>query len=89
MLDESSFAIMVMTAEDELIDETFQARQNVIHEAGLFQGRLGFPRAIMVREEGVSMPSNLDGIQYISFSSSIRETYGEVLAAIRREFGAF
>lgn len=89
MLAEATFAVLVMTAEDEQADGTFRARQNVVHEVGLFQGRLGFPRAIVVRQEGVEMLSNLDGIQYVPFTAHIRETYGEVLSAIRREFGAF
>ncbi|QNL13341.1 CMP/hydroxymethyl hydrolase [Microcystis phage vB_MaeS-yong1] len=78
-----------MTAEDEMADGTVRARQNVIHEAGLFQGRLGFTRAIVLREHGTETFSNIDGIQRIEFSKeNIRETFGEVLATIRREFGA-
>src|SRR3546814_2415043 len=52
MLDASAIAFLVMTAEDELADGSLQARMNVIHEAGLFQGRLGFSRAIVMLEEG-------------------------------------
>lgn len=40
MLDKACFAFLVMTSEDELADGTKQARANVIHEVGLFQGRL-------------------------------------------------
>jgi predicted nucleotide-binding protein len=87
MAEKSSFAILVMTAEDEQADGGHQARQNVIHEAGLFQGRLGFPRAIMLLEEGVEEFSNVQGVQYIRFArGNIKETYGEVLATLRREF---
>ena len=50
MLDSSSFALLVMTAEDEMADGTFQPRMNVVHELGLFQGRLGW-RGIMLLEE--------------------------------------
>lgn len=85
----SNFAIIVMTAEDEMADGQVRARQNVIHEAGLFQGRLGFSRAIVLREVGTETFSNMDGIQRIEFSkNNIRETFGEVLATIRREFGS-
>jgi predicted nucleotide-binding protein len=37
-----------MTAEDEQADGNHHARMNVIHEVGLFQGRLGFERAIVL-----------------------------------------
>jgi predicted nucleotide-binding protein len=87
MLENSSFALLVMTGEDLMADENIRARQNVIHEVGLFQGRLGFNRAIMLVEEGIEDFSNMDGIQQIRFSKGhIKETFGEVLATIRREF---
>lgn len=38
----SSFAILVMTGEDKDENGKLRARQNVIHEIGLFQGKLGF-----------------------------------------------
>ncbi len=89
MLDKSSFALLVMTGEDETAEGKVRARQNVVHEAGLFQGRLGFSRAIVLLEEGLEEFSNLQGIVYIRFKSGrIQETYGEVLATLRREFSA-
>jgi len=88
MSEKSSFALLVLTAEDQTADGAMRARQNVIHETGLFQGHLGFDRAIMVVEEGVELGSNFDGIQQIRFTSGhFAETFGEVLATIRREFG--
>ena len=88
MLEESSFAILVMTGEDEATDGTMRARQNVIHEIGLFQGQLGFARAIVLLEEGTEEFSNIQGIDQIRFSKgNIKETFGEVLATLRREFG--
>lgn len=87
MVRKSSFAILVLTADDEQADGLHRARQNVIHEAGLFQGRLGFSRAIMLLEENVEEFSNVQGVQYIRFSkNNIKETFGEVLATLRREF---
>ena len=56
MLDSACFAFLVMTAEDEKTDGTKHARENVIHEAGLFQGRLGFERAIILL---MAVPSSL------------------------------
>jgi predicted nucleotide-binding protein len=86
MLDASSIAFLVHTAEDETADEKFRARQNVVHETGLFQGRLGFSKAVVLMEEGVEGFSNLAGIQYIPFQKGhINGTFGEVLATIRRE----
>lgn len=87
MLDKSSFALLVMTGEDETAEGSLRARQNVIHEIGLFQGRLGFSRAVVLIEENVEGFSNLQGVDQIRFSkNNIKETYGDVLATLRREF---
>ncbi len=51
-LGRCSFALCVLTAEDATGDGHLMARQNVVHEIGLFQGRYGFDRALMLVEEG-------------------------------------
>jgi hypothetical protein len=87
MLNKSSFAILVMTGEDETASGDIRARQNVVHEAGLFQGKLGFNRAIVLVENGVETFSNISGIQQIRFEpKQIRSTFGDVLATLHREF---
>lgn len=84
---EASIAFLLHTAEDETSDGELRARQNVVHETGLFQGRLGLQRAIILREEGCQPFSNIDEVQEIRFArGAVRETFGEVLAVIRREF---
>lgn len=88
MLTDSSIAFLVLTGEDMHVDGELHARENVIHELGLFQGKVGFKRAIAILEEGVNEFSNILGVNQIRFSkSNIREAYGDVLATIRREFG--
>ena len=88
MLDSSYMAFLIMTGEDETAEEQIRPRQNVVHELGLFQGRLGFPRGIAVVEEGIELFSNVYGIQQIRFSpGNLKEAYGDIVATIRREFG--
>lgn len=84
MLDNSSLAILVHTPEDDLVDGSKSSRPNVIHETGLFQGRLGFSRAILLMKDGVNEFSNVFGVQQIRYTD-IKTTYGEVLAWIKRE----
>jgi hypothetical protein len=87
MAAEASIALLVHTAEDEQADNTMRARQNVVHETGFFQGRLGFERAIILREEECDSFSNIDGVQEIRYPRGrIREAFGDVVATIRREF---
>lgn len=67
MLDDACFAFLVMTGEDETGDGRLVARQNVVHEIGLFQGRLGFNRAIVLLEESCEEFSNIVGLTQIRF----------------------
>lgn len=78
-LNNSSFAILIMTAEDETAEGTSRARQNVIHEAGLFQGRLGFDKVIILKQDGVEEFSNVAGLQYIPFTGdNIEQSFYEI-----------
>jgi len=87
MLAKSSFAVLVMTGEDKDSNGQLRARQNVIHELGLFQGKLGFSRAIVLLEEETEEFSNIHGINQIRYGkNNIKETYGEILATLKREF---
>ena len=86
MLDEASFAFLVMTGEDLTADNTLQARQNVVHEAGLFQGRLGPRRAIILLEEGCEEFSNIIGLSQIRFPRDrISAAFEEVRQVLERE----
>ncbi|MGX7829035.1 TIR domain-containing protein [Actinokineospora sp. 24-640] len=88
LLSDAAFAILVLTGDDTTEAGTKRARQNVVHEVGLFQGRLGWHRAVLVVEEDVELFSNIDGVQQIGFSrGNIRETFGDVVSTLHREFG--
>lgn len=86
MLDQATFAFVVMTAEDEQPDGTKRARENVIHEVGLFQGRLGFRKAIVMLEHGCNEFSNIAGVGEIRFGKGdIESKFEEVRRTLERE----
>jgi len=86
MLDESAIAFLLMTAEDEQVDGKQHARQNVIHEAGLFQGRLGFERAIILLEEGCEEFSNVQGLGQIRFPrGNVSAVFEDIRRVLERE----
>jgi hypothetical protein len=86
MLDGAAIAFMIMTAEDEHTDGKMSARMNVIHEVGLFQGRLGFTKAIVLLEEGCEEFSNIQGLGQIRFpKGNIKAAFEEVRQVIERE----
>jgi predicted nucleotide-binding protein len=75
-----------MTGEDELADGKIHARMNVVHEAGLFQGRLGFTKAIILLEEGCEEFSNVQGLGQIRFPrGNIRAAFEEIRQVLERE----
>jgi predicted nucleotide-binding protein len=86
MLDAAAIAFLVLTAEDERVDGKMQARMNVIHEAGLFQGRLGFQRAIVMLEHGCEEFSNIQGLGQIRFpEGNIKAAFHDVQLVLERE----
>ena len=86
MLDRCGFALFVLTGEDVHADLTMHARENVIHEVGLFQGRLGWRRAIVLLEAGCEEFSNIIGVGHIPFSKgNISSCYPEIRRVFERE----
>lgn len=86
MLDAAAVAFLVMTAEDEMAGGGIQARMNVVHEAGLFQGRLGFTKAIVLLEEGCQEFSNIQGLGQIRFPrGNISAVFEEIRRVLERE----
>ncbi len=86
MLDASAIALLVMTAEDEMADGDVQARMNVVHEAGLFQGRLGFTKAIVLLEQGCAEFTNIQGLGQVRFpKGNIGYAFEEIRRVLERE----
>ena len=86
LLNQAVFAFLVMTAEDEQADGSKRARENVVHEAGLFQGRLTFKKAIVVLEDDCAEFSNIHGLGQIRFrKGQIESCFEEVRKVLERE----
>ena len=86
MLENASFAFLIMTAEDESEAGKMVARQNVVHEVGLFQGRLGNKSAIVVLEDGCEEFSNIAGLGQIRFPKGrVSAVFEDVRRVLKRE----
>jgi predicted nucleotide-binding protein len=86
MLGNAAFAFLILTAEDEQPDGTLRPRENVVHEAGLFQGRLGFKKAILLLEETCEKFSNAVALGHIPFPpGNIKATFEQVREVLERE----
>ncbi|NEQ47819.1 MAG: hypothetical protein F6K00_31545 [Leptolyngbya sp. SIOISBB] len=86
MLNVATFAVIIATADDETKEGLPRARQNVLHEIGLFQGRLGFNRVVLMMQENIEEFSNMAGLQVIRFSDNhIEQGFYELDSVLRRE----
>lgn len=86
MLDEAAIAFLIMTGEDEQASGKIHARMNVIHEAGLFQGRLGFEKAIVLLEDGCEEFSNIYGLGQLRFpKGDITAAFEDIRRVMERE----
>ena len=86
MLENCGFALLVLTREDVHQNTTMHARENVIHEAGLFQSRLGWRKAIILLEEGCEEFSNIAGLIQIRFpKGKIGKSFKEIRRVLIRE----
>ena len=64
-----SGAICLFTADDlgrakAEKKNSFRARQNVVFEAGYFMGKLGRDKVVIIAENGLEIPSDMQGIVY-------------------------
>jgi predicted nucleotide-binding protein len=84
MLAKATIAFFVMTGEDETVAGSMNPRLNVVHELGLFQGRLGFNKGIVLLKRGAAEFSNIAGLQQIRFAD-IKQVFGNVVATINQE----
>lgn len=79
-----SFAIIIMTAEDEQQDGKLRARQNVVHEIGFCQGKFGRENVLVLRQENVEEFTNISGIVYEPFKlDNIETTFPRIIKEIR------
>lgn len=76
-------AICLFTGDDigkeksEAVEKQ-RARQNVVYEAGYFMGKLGRKRVIMLVDEGIELPSDLQGVVYTDSESWKTEVLQEL-----------
>lgn len=78
-----SFAVVLLTGDDEggvrSSDAVhLRARQNVIFELGFFFGRFGRKRVVVLLEDNVERPSDIQGLVYITLDQ--RESWKYSLA---------
>lgn len=78
-------AFLVMTGEDIGQSHGADLRLNLVHEAGIFQCRIGFGNTTILLDQGVHGLSHMHGIAQLRFpAGNIAEAFDEVSAALMR-----
>jgi len=69
----------------EILDNLHtRTRQNVVFELGLFIGALGRDRVCcLLQEDTKEKPSDIDGILYVGFKKSVKETFTEITEKLK------
>lgn len=88
-LEQCGFAVCVLTAEDFSVDGRRSARQNVVHEVGLFQGRYGFDRVMVLVEEGCDfVPPTAAPFSMTFTRNNVESTFWQVAKMLRAQHPA-
>jgi predicted nucleotide-binding protein len=83
------FAVVLLSADDEGKSREssdpakLRARQNVVFELGFFFGSLGRGRVCAVYENGVDLPSDLQGVVYVPYDQGGRSWKYDVAKEIQ------
>jgi predicted nucleotide-binding protein len=77
--------ITVKSVCDILDNLNTRARQNVVFEHGLFIGALGRDRVCcLLQRDTKEKPTDIDGILYVDFDKSVRDTFPEITEKLRK-----
>jgi sugar/nucleoside kinase (ribokinase family) len=80
------FAVCVLSASRLMAGGGRRASEDVVHQAGIFQGYYGFGRVAILAEEGCEAPSNIGGLIRLDFASGrIDATFLELERMLVRE----
>lgn len=77
VLDLYDFAIVILSPDDVVIfrgKKMAAPRDNVLMELGLFVGRFGAKRTIILHESSIKLPTNLVGVTLLRYEDDNRET---------------
>lgn len=83
------FACILLTPDDEghkagmPEEKKYRARQNVVLELGMVLSRIGRQRVAILFKESVELPSDINGLLYISFKERIDEVKSKLYAELR------
>jgi sugar/nucleoside kinase (ribokinase family) len=80
------FAICLLSKTETMADGRARPDQNVVYQAGFFQGKYGFGRVALLSEQGCEGFSNVAGIVHLDFpQGQVDATFIELRRMLQRE----
>lgn len=89
-IEEVDFAALLLVPDDKVTRRQAQhdvPRDNVVFELGLFMGKLSRTRAFALVEEGVTLPSDLQGVTVVRFQRDAIGAAAERITKRMRDLG--
>lgn len=82
--NECSAAIIIMSADDKMKDNTVAARPNVILEMGYFMGKIGRENIIVLKQREVThYPSDIHGVVYKEYKKGSKDWRNKIIAELK------
>lgn len=84
------YAVVLLTPDDEGYKTNHpeeimpRARQNVVLEMGMFLSKLGRDKVAILHKGNIEVPSDINGLIYISFKNSVQETKNKLAASLQK-----
>jgi predicted nucleotide-binding protein len=82
------FAVVILSADDQISFKNYRARQNVIFELGYFISKLGRSNVVALydtssKEKVVELPSDISGVLYIEYDKPDGNWRNEVIKELK------
>ena len=87
---DATYAIVLLTPDDEghragaPTEKHYRARQNVVLELGMFLMKLGRERVAILHKGNIELPSDINGLIYISFADRVSEAKNKLAASLQK-----
>lgn len=86
LLNDATFAILVLTTDDETKEDRIKVHRSLVYETGLFQGKLGFKKVLILHQRGIGDLSDFTKAHSIKLiDENIEQTFNEIRQILKNE----
>jgi CAP12/Pycsar effector protein, TIR domain len=86
LLNTVAFAILILTPEDETKEDKIKVHRNLVYETGLFQGKLGFKKVLILHQRGIGdLPDFTKAHSIKLIDKNIEQIFIEVKQILKSE----